>query len=460
VYDLQFAAGDYEYHFECSDGEGGSDRFPFSGEESLAVSDSVTNTTPTLIGAAVSPSTGTTNDSYKYRAGYDDDDDGDPPYEIWVSIDGKKYDLSLYAGSPDKGWYETNVPLTAGTHYYYYYCSDGLGAAAQSPTSGAYSGPTVSSASGKRAYSGLVYYVASEQISETSPLVVEVYSTSGDGWNLVDSKHFIKPVSIPYNYDYYFSFELEPGTYYAIAYVDKDNTGDISEGDEYTIYNQKHLFQAYDQIDLTSSDFHGIIYFTDGHEFGFYQDFSTGIPADWTPSDDRWQVVNEKYTMSGTAVNGGGPGSGYEETAWTLYGEENITDFAFSVTTEQTQGDFENGDWGILFRFGLPGLSGIPTGYALWLDNDGWWGVNLIENDAELFTGPGFTPGDVVTVECVGYDCTVYINGTQTGKFNLGRYGSLNKYASGYVGLYAWDDSDESDENVFTFDDVWLIHNK
>jgi hypothetical protein len=219
----------------------------------------------------------------------------------------------------------------------------------------------------------------------------------------------------------------------------------MSAGDIYVIYDGIHWLNrdsgGYTTVDLTSGDQTIEVALDDSNAWGFSTGFNESPAEGWLPSDSRWTVFNDDYLMVGTTAG---------DVAASLY-DLDVQDFTFSVHgLEQLSGDFANGDWGLVFRFD----GTTTTGYALWVSNDGWWGVVSLVNgvDTEIYEEQTFTPDDEVTVELIGNTLTVYINAVQEWSGDVSAYG----HTSGNVGLYAWADSSTGIDNVFSFDDAWL----
>ena len=97
---------------------------------------------PVLTYPQVSPSFGTTADTYSYSVFYYDQD-GDAPSIKEVSIDGAAHAMSLVSGSAANGWYRYDTGLAVGSHNYYFSFRDSRGSTARAPLAGASSGPDV-----------------------------------------------------------------------------------------------------------------------------------------------------------------------------------------------------------------------------------------------------------------------------------------------------------------------------
>ena len=103
------------------------------------------NNPPQLSNPSVQPPSGTPATGFYYYVNYFDSD-GDSPSTKQVYIDGMPYTMSLQSGSASNGVYRygpKNLSVGWG-HNYYFYFEDGKGGTARLPTSGSYSGPTVS----------------------------------------------------------------------------------------------------------------------------------------------------------------------------------------------------------------------------------------------------------------------------------------------------------------------------
>jgi hypothetical protein len=102
---------------------------------------------PIIVSARVSPGSGDTDDTYRFEATYEDEDN-DPPTMIKVYIDGVPYDMAAI-DSDDNDYtdgkeYKYETKLSEGAHDYCFYCEDGKGGSDRSPDSGTLYGPIVS----------------------------------------------------------------------------------------------------------------------------------------------------------------------------------------------------------------------------------------------------------------------------------------------------------------------------
>ena len=100
------------------------------------------NHPPELSSGDVSPDSGDTSTIFTYTVKYYDQD-GDSPSAKYVYIDGSPHTMSLYTGSASNGTYRYRTTLSAGSHNYYFYFTDGNGGSDRLPSSGTHSGPTV-----------------------------------------------------------------------------------------------------------------------------------------------------------------------------------------------------------------------------------------------------------------------------------------------------------------------------
>ncbi len=104
------------------------------------------NNSPQLSNPSVQPPSGTPSTGFYYSVHYYDSD-GDSPTRSRVYIDSTPYTMSLQSGSASDGVYRYGPKnLAASSHSYYFYFQDGKGGTARLPSSGSYSGPTVSQA--------------------------------------------------------------------------------------------------------------------------------------------------------------------------------------------------------------------------------------------------------------------------------------------------------------------------
>jgi hypothetical protein len=98
---------------------------------------------PTLSNGYVTPTTGDTSTLFYYYVSYYDPE-GVAPTQKQVCIDGSDWHtMGLYSGSASNGVYRCVLTLPAGSHNYYFKFSDGVNTI-YLPSSGTYSGPTVS----------------------------------------------------------------------------------------------------------------------------------------------------------------------------------------------------------------------------------------------------------------------------------------------------------------------------
>ena len=108
---------------------------------SLYVNFTVLNPAPQLSLGSVSPSSGNTSDNFYYYVKYYDP--GDAPSYVRVYVDGTAHSMSLYSGTSDNGTYRWGpTTLSDASHTYYFTCLDGV-LPDRLPSSGSYSGPTV-----------------------------------------------------------------------------------------------------------------------------------------------------------------------------------------------------------------------------------------------------------------------------------------------------------------------------
>lgn len=113
-------------------------------EERVPITVTPSNHDPELSSGYVDPSSGDINTDFYWYVNYYDQD-GDSPSTKKVYIDGTDYIMSLYSGSASNGTYRYGPKkLAGGSHDYYFYFTDGNGGSDRLPSSGTYSGPSVS----------------------------------------------------------------------------------------------------------------------------------------------------------------------------------------------------------------------------------------------------------------------------------------------------------------------------
>jgi hypothetical protein len=92
----------------------------------------------------VTPSSGDTSTTFNYYVTYTDSD-GDAPTTKYVYVDGSTHTMTKISGDYTSGaTFKYSTTLSAGSHNYYFYFNDGHGHTKRLPTSGTYSGPSVS----------------------------------------------------------------------------------------------------------------------------------------------------------------------------------------------------------------------------------------------------------------------------------------------------------------------------
>jgi len=391
------------------------------------------NSAPVLSSGGVDPASGDPTTSFTYQVSYYDQD-GDSPTTIEVQVDGTPHAMSLNSGTGSDGTYQYSTTLAAGSHSYFFYCEDGQGGTDREPAAGSEAGPSVASA--KNTLSGSVSYSGSVGVSGSQPLRIDVWSTPD--MSLVDSDEF---TGAPFD----FSFELDPDSYTLTIYIDLDQSSAMSEDDVFSIYDGIYFLDDYDTIDLTGADQDiGSLALDDSNRFGFYEDFEDGTADGWVTdplSDPRWEVSGGQYVMTG---------EGDDDLALAAYNRADVADFTFHCDgLEQLDGNLDEGDWGLFFRFDIDTFSG----YALAVDNSGNWGVYSLVSGIEslVYYEQTFNSGDAITVSCVGDTMTVYVNGVEEWD------GDASDHDSGYVGLYGWDDIVSGGPQQYAYDDLWLV---
>jgi hypothetical protein len=121
--------GSYWVKITVGDGEGGFANTNFT----IRIA-KPPNTEPELSNGKMSPSTGDTDTKFTFSVRYEDDD-GDPPQDIKVVIDGVEKDMTLASGDPADGVYEFEMKLAEGPHDYYFIADDGIDDAEPGDTS-------------------------------------------------------------------------------------------------------------------------------------------------------------------------------------------------------------------------------------------------------------------------------------------------------------------------------------
>jgi C1A family cysteine protease len=136
------------------------------------------NHPPVLTNGQVSPTSGTTADTYVFWTWYYDQD-GNTPNVGNVYIDGMPHAMVRHSNYPAyNGWYYYQTSLALGTHAFYFQFDDGLGESARHPLAGAFSGPVVTP----------THYVTTPNApsGEARPLVgrAHAFASAGSSCNL------------------------------------------------------------------------------------------------------------------------------------------------------------------------------------------------------------------------------------------------------------------------------------
>ena len=189
-----------------------------------------TNNPPSLSSGSVSPSSGGPTTAFAYEVTYSDPD-GDPPAYVRVCVDGTAYAMSYVSGTYSGGaLYRYQATLPAGSHTYYFEASDGK-VSVKLPSTGAYSGPTVTAANNSPTLSSGSVSPSSGAPGTTFAYEVTYADPDGDAPAYVrvcidGTEHAMARVSGTYvgGALYRYSTTLPPGshTYYFTA---SDNRG-------------------------------------------------------------------------------------------------------------------------------------------------------------------------------------------------------------------------------------------
>ena len=184
------------------------------------------NQPPTLSSGNVTPSSGDTTTIFNYYVTYTDSD-GDAPTAKYVYIDGSSHTMTKISGDYTSGaTFNYSTTLSAGTHNYYFYFSDGHGHTVRLPTSGTYSGPSVT------------------QPDTTPPASITSLNASDIGPTWINWT-WINPSDVDFTYvaiwfndawdnttanttNYYNATGLEDGTQYTISTHSVDANGNVN----------------------------------------------------------------------------------------------------------------------------------------------------------------------------------------------------------------------------------------
>jgi hypothetical protein len=297
---------------------------------------------------------------------------------------------------------------------------------------------TPTSPSITRNLTGSISYTGIQVISDSSPLKV----------GLTNQSTFITTFIESNSPNYNINMDLDPAEYMLAIIVDLDNDDDIDEYEPFELYNDSHALNDFHIIDLTVSDQDiGAIEVDDDYLFGFLE-FSW-LPPEW--------IMDSQFYEDGSALFMTGEGN--EDLVTSVYDRDNISDFTFYCdSTAQISGDLTIGDWGFFFRFDTTGYTGYSLGFG---END--WGLyyHEDENTTVLITGEanGFSPGDSIYISCEGNKMDLEIGGSsKLTNYSLDSDPSQTLYDTGYLGMFCWEGSDQSDPLVYYYDLMWLVY--
>jgi hypothetical protein len=139
----------------------------------------VAQTPPSLTSGSVSPESGLYGTSFTYQVTYTDNDNNAPSY-VRVYIDNIGHDMTKVSGDYKTGatyrysWATTSGNI--GLHEYYFNASDNTGATARLPSSGTYSGPSVTE---NQATALTISPVAFQQTTENSVTLTATLASGG-----------------------------------------------------------------------------------------------------------------------------------------------------------------------------------------------------------------------------------------------------------------------------------------
>lgn len=139
AYQCKLSSGAHSYYFLFTDGSGGSARYPAAG---TATSPAV-HYQPELKDGTINADEGTTDTLFTYSVHYYDRDN-DIPQNAYVYIDSTPHLMTLSSGTASDGTYSFSTKLSSEPHTYSFSFTDALGDSARLPSSGTYTGPSVS----------------------------------------------------------------------------------------------------------------------------------------------------------------------------------------------------------------------------------------------------------------------------------------------------------------------------
>jgi len=184
---------------------------------------------PSLTSGQVSPTSGNTSTTFTYSVYYSDPE-GASPTTKYVYIDGTPYTMSGSGSGSGSTYTYQKSGLSVGTHNYYFEFSDGVNTV-RLPTSGTYSGPTVSAVNNPPTLSNgsvnpqsgttsttFTYYVSYYDPEGVAPSVKYVYIYKNNNWYSYSMTLYS---GSPSNGVYYYSTTFSSaGTYYYYFYFD------------------------------------------------------------------------------------------------------------------------------------------------------------------------------------------------------------------------------------------------
>jgi len=406
-------AGTYAISVVVSDGNGGQ----ASHEWTLTVSAGTANTPPVI--DSFLPSGDPTialGDSQEFSVSASDPDSDTLSYAWYV-------DSALQSETTSSFTYDSAAGV-AGTYAISVTVSDGNGGDDTQ-------GWTLEVTDALNSITGTVNYTGAGGIATTRPLRVE--AVTNETLTVIDSVQFTAP---PYD----FSLSVDDGVYNVFAYVDDDETGTLSPGDPFVLYQNVHDLFNPNPVAVSADVSIGTMDLDDETMYGFVERLGDGtIDALFTDSDPRWTVSGGHMVMTGT---------GSDDLVMALLDYGDVDDFYFRCdSVEQTNGSYLNTDWGFFFRMNLV----TEEGYALAFDDQqGFWGVyvNGVLNHYEAT----YDPGDSVGIRFVGTTLTVYIDGVEEWQTDL-----TGGNTSGYFGLYCWDDHLSPPYQQYEYGDMSLV---
>jgi hypothetical protein len=291
-----------------------------------------------------------------------------------------------------------------------------------------------------------VTYTGDYPVSSAFPIYIAVFEYYFNG-NEPDLVYVSDPL-LSTSGSYAFN-DLEEMSYGVLVFLDRDSNNEPSTGDVYEFYYDRE----YDPDEIYLNYYSNLtMSFDDTWVWvdGFYENFDDGVANNWSnDGSGRWSFnfsgMDGQYKMSGT----------YQGNRAYSYYNDDFDDFTYSVEVTQTAGNFYSRR-GIIFRSQNPWdlNTGYFSGYVLWINDYGNWGLERWVSGIYTLIGSGTEPYlisdlNYIKITCSGISISISFNGSPVVNEND------NAFLNGKVGIFAEDEM--SIHNEFLFDNIQLM---